>query len=63
MVQYIQDTPTTKNESGKNKLFSEEYTKRNIHKKTNKDSMHHTKERQMEGAQINASLHALKECI
>jgi len=28
-----------------------------------KDSMHHTKERQLEGAEINASLHALKECI
>lgn len=28
-----------------------------------KDSMYHTKERQQEGAQINASLHALKECI
>mmetsp|Transcript_27479 Transcript_27479/g.63533 ORF Transcript_27479/g.63533 Transcript_27479/m.63533 type:complete len:1076 (-) Transcript_27479:81-3308(-) len=28
-----------------------------------KDSMHHTKERQQEGAEINASLHALKECI
>ena len=28
-----------------------------------KDSMWHTKERQVEGAQINASLHALKECI
>ena len=27
-----------------------------------KDSMYHTKERQVEGAQINASLHALKEC-
>mmetsp|Transcript_9010 Transcript_9010/g.21475 ORF Transcript_9010/g.21475 Transcript_9010/m.21475 type:complete len:518 (-) Transcript_9010:188-1741(-) len=28
-----------------------------------KDSMYHTKERQREGAEINASLHALKECI
>merc|ERR1712070_1077025 len=28
-----------------------------------KDSMHHSKERQQEGAEINASLHALKECI
>ncbi|CAD7936675.1 unnamed protein product [Amoebophrya sp. A120] len=28
-----------------------------------KDSMYHTRERQQEGAQINASLHALKECI
>eukprot|EP00397_Hematodinium_sp_SG-2012_P004111 GEMP01004122.1.p1 GENE.GEMP01004122.1~~GEMP01004122.1.p1 ORF type:complete len:838 (+),score=162.95 GEMP01004122.1:25-2538(+) len=28
-----------------------------------KDSMHHSKERQAEGAHINASLHALKECI
>merc|ERR1712137_69770 len=28
-----------------------------------KDSMYHTKERQHEGAEINASLHALKECI
>jgi len=28
-----------------------------------KDSMYHTKDRQVEGAQINASLHALKECI
>mmetsp|Transcript_173142 Transcript_173142/g.555223 ORF Transcript_173142/g.555223 Transcript_173142/m.555223 type:complete len:323 (-) Transcript_173142:54-1022(-) len=28
-----------------------------------KDSMYHTKERQQEGAEINASLHALKECI
>merc|ERR1719158_2752359 len=28
-----------------------------------KDSMYHTKERQAEGAHINASLHALKECI
>merc|ERR1719401_2707499 len=25
--------------------------------------MYHTKERQQEGAEINASLHALKECI
>lgn len=28
-----------------------------------KDSMYHSKERQQEGAEINASLHALKECI
>lgn len=28
-----------------------------------KDSMYHTRERQQEGAEINASLHALKECI
>jgi len=28
-----------------------------------KDSMFHSKERQQEGAEINASLHALKECI
>lgn len=28
-----------------------------------KDSMFHSKERQVEGAEINASLHALKECI
>jgi len=28
-----------------------------------KDSMWHSKERQQEGAEINASLHALKECI
>lgn len=28
-----------------------------------KDSMWHSKERQVEGAEINASLHALKECI
>lgn len=28
-----------------------------------KDSMYHSKERQLEGAEINASLHALKECI
>mmetsp|Transcript_69749 Transcript_69749/g.130246 ORF Transcript_69749/g.130246 Transcript_69749/m.130246 type:complete len:979 (-) Transcript_69749:89-3025(-) len=28
-----------------------------------KDSMHHSKERQAEGAEINASLHSLKECI
>lgn len=28
-----------------------------------KDSMHHSRERQQEGADINASLHALKECI
>merc|ERR1719428_702399 len=28
-----------------------------------KDSMWHSKERQIEGAEINASLHALKECI
>merc|ERR1712190_215825 len=28
-----------------------------------KDSMYHSKERQVEGAEINASLHALKECI
>lgn len=28
-----------------------------------KDSMFHSKERQQEGADINASLHALKECI
>lgn len=28
-----------------------------------KDSQYHTKERQVEGAEINASLHALKECI
>jgi len=28
-----------------------------------KDSMYHSKERQTEGAEINASLHALKECI
>mmetsp|Transcript_58401 Transcript_58401/g.136512 ORF Transcript_58401/g.136512 Transcript_58401/m.136512 type:complete len:556 (+) Transcript_58401:189-1856(+) len=28
-----------------------------------KDSMHHSKERQTEGAEINASLHSLKECI
>mmetsp|Transcript_173137 Transcript_173137/g.555180 ORF Transcript_173137/g.555180 Transcript_173137/m.555180 type:complete len:1387 (-) Transcript_173137:544-4704(-) len=28
-----------------------------------KDSMYHTKERQQECAEINASLHALKECI
>lgn len=28
-----------------------------------KDSMHHTRERQQEGAEINASLYALKECI
>eukprot|EP00439_Symbiodinium_sp_Y106_P001657 s28_g1.t1 len=28
-----------------------------------KDSMYHSKERQSEGAEINASLHALKECI
>lgn len=28
-----------------------------------KDSMFHSKERQQEGAEINASLHALKECL
>lgn len=28
-----------------------------------KDSMYHSKERQQEGAEINASLHALKECV
>merc|ERR1719401_801308 len=28
-----------------------------------KDAMFHSKERQVEGAEINASLHALKECI
>jgi len=28
-----------------------------------KDAMYHSKERQQEGAEINASLHALKECI
>merc|ERR1719197_26477 len=28
-----------------------------------KDSMFHSKERQQEGAEINASLHALKECV
>merc|ERR1719321_1789982 len=28
-----------------------------------KDSMYHSKQRQQEGAEINASLHALKECI
>lgn len=28
-----------------------------------KDSANHSKERQQEGAEINASLHALKECI
>merc|ERR1719454_394632 len=28
-----------------------------------KDSMYHSKERQQEGAEINASLHALKECM
>lgn len=28
-----------------------------------KDSMHHSRERQQEGAEINASLHALKECV
>ncbi|CAJ1350391.1 unnamed protein product [Effrenium voratum] len=28
-----------------------------------KDSANHTKERQQEGAEINASLHALKECV
>lgn len=28
-----------------------------------KDSMYHSKERQQEGAEINSSLHALKECI
>ncbi|CAE8661768.1 unnamed protein product [Polarella glacialis] len=28
-----------------------------------KDSMYHSKERQQEGAEINASLHALKECF
>merc|ERR1712125_190319 len=28
-----------------------------------KDSMYHSKERQLEGADINASLHALKECV
>jgi len=28
-----------------------------------KDSMHHSRDRQQEGAEINASLHALKECI
>lgn len=28
-----------------------------------KDSMMHSKERQQEGAEINASLHALKECV
>eukprot|EP00927_Polykrikos_kofoidii_P055529 TRINITY_DN4975_c1_g2_i1.p1 TRINITY_DN4975_c1_g2~~TRINITY_DN4975_c1_g2_i1.p1 ORF type:complete len:1524 (+),score=324.69 TRINITY_DN4975_c1_g2_i1:674-4573(+) len=28
-----------------------------------KDSMYHSKERQVEGAEINASLHALKECV
>eukprot|EP00403_Amphidinium_massartii_P001253 CAMPEP_0178381494 /NCGR_PEP_ID=MMETSP0689_2-20121128/6011_1 /TAXON_ID=160604 /ORGANISM="Amphidinium massartii, Strain CS-259" /LENGTH=964 /DNA_ID=CAMNT_0020001677 /DNA_START=10 /DNA_END=2902 /DNA_ORIENTATION=+ len=28
-----------------------------------KDSMHHSKERQTEGAEINASLHSLKECM
>lgn len=28
-----------------------------------KDSMYHTKDRQKEGAEINASLHGLKECI
>eukprot|EP00811_Abedinium_folium_P035281 NODE_8087_length_1524_cov_5.951324.p1 GENE.NODE_8087_length_1524_cov_5.951324~~NODE_8087_length_1524_cov_5.951324.p1 ORF type:complete len:434 (-),score=110.39 NODE_8087_length_1524_cov_5.951324:222-1406(-) len=28
-----------------------------------KDSMYHSRERQVEGAEINASLHALKECI
>lgn len=27
------------------------------------DSMYHTKEQREEGAQINASLHALKECV
>merc|ERR1712232_1414847 len=27
------------------------------------DAMYHSKERQVEGAEINASLHALKECI
>jgi kinesin family protein 2/24 len=28
-----------------------------------KDSMYHSKDRQQEGAEINASLHALKECV
>merc|ERR1712100_801456 len=28
-----------------------------------KDSMFHSKERQQEGAEIDASLHALKECV
>jgi len=28
-----------------------------------KDSMHHTRERQQEGAEINASLYAVKECV
>merc|ERR1719336_2070330 len=28
-----------------------------------KDSMYHSKERQVEAAEINASLHALKECV
>jgi len=28
-----------------------------------KDAMYHSKERQQEGAEINASLHSLKECI
>ncbi|CAE8603251.1 unnamed protein product, partial [Polarella glacialis] len=28
-----------------------------------KDSAHHSRERQQEGAEINASLHALKECV